>query len=83
MAGSGKSELESFHGLLVCPGRMEEQDNASPTRRRRGRVMSEWQGGFGTAPGAGPEQEAKTWHEEPSGQAEMEPELGMLTYYNG
>lgn len=64
-------------------GRMVEQDNVSPTPRRRGRVMSEWRGGFGTAPGAGPEQEAKTWHEEPSGQAEMESEWGVLTCFKG
>lgn len=47
---------------------VEEQDNVSPTPRRRGRVMSERQGGFGTVPRVGSEQEAKAWHEELSGQ---------------
>lgn len=45
--------------------------------------MSKCRGGFGTASGLGPEQEAKTWHEELSGQAEMEPEQGVLACYKG
>lgn len=35
------------------------------------------------APGAGPEQEAKIRHEDLRGQAEMEPEWGVLTCYKG